>query len=325
MQKKNMPNKNQFAKFLSTKIFKTPILSIYQFKRGASSYNYLVTLKDKKVLVKLAWKHKKEGVERLINLINTLEKQDMIPLAKIIPVQGDYLFEYKGSYGFVLEYIDGKSIPANKLTSYDLANILQAYHLFQQTKWEDKSLLIPAYDFSTLQKKYLENCLLMAQRTKKRPLLKLLLKMMSNKLQEIGETPLDIVADKKEIIHGDFHHNNLLFHDKKLVAILDFEDIGYGYASEDLIRFILCLNARLPIFYNTKKQLSNTLDIIMTEFKYGYNEWMIGLNSFTLQKMKKIFQTPQKASFELTKKLLHLLFFMKKYEFLANEIRKRSR
>lgn len=323
MKKKQLPDIDKFSKFLSMKIFKKPIISIYQFKRGASSFNYLVKLKDRKFLVKLAWKHKKEGVERLVSIIKTLTTQQTIPLAGIIPIQNDYLFKYKDSYGFVLEYIDAKSIPANKFSSYHLATVLQTYHLFQQTKWMDKNLLIPAYNFADLQKKYSENCLLMVKSFKRHLLLKYLLKIMQKKLLEIGKTPLKIVPEKKCVIHGDFHHNNILFQDKKLAAILDFEDIGYGYASEDLIRFILCLNARLPIFYNAKKRLINTLDIIMGEFKYSYDEWMLGLNSFTLQKMKKVFSRPQKPSIDLIKKLFHLIIFMKKYEFLETEIKKR--
>ncbi|MBQ8251588.1 MAG: phosphotransferase [Alphaproteobacteria bacterium] len=322
MNKKDIPQIDDFIQFLSNDILKTPIISIYQFKRGASSFNYLVTLKDKKLLVKLAWKHKKEGVERLVKIIKTLA-QNNIPTANVISFQNNSIFSYKNSYGFVLEYIDGKSLPACKVQKKHLYEILNMYKSFQKISFEDEKILIPAYDFKILQEEYLKNCNIMLEKTTPFSLSNFLLKMCQKELQKIGESPLKIEEKQKNIIHGDFHHNNILFKENKLQSFLDFEDVGYGYATEDLLRFALCLTARQHLFYPSKKSLINCIDILTTEFSYSYEKWMVGLNSFTLQKMKKVFVKPRTPSIDLTKKLIQLIVFMRKYHFVKSILKKK--
>ncbi len=323
MNKKDIPQLNDFVQFLTHEVFKTPIESIYQFKRGASSFNYLVTLKDKKLLVKLAWKHQKEGVERLVKIINTLEKQN-IPTAKIIPFQNKFVFNYKNSYGFVLEYIEGKSLPACKVKTEHIFEILNTYKSFQKISFDEKELLIPAYNFKKIQEEYLKNCTLMLEQTHSFSLSHFLLKMCQNELKKIGRTSLIIHDTQKDIIHGDFHHNNIIFKQDKLKSFLDFEDVGYGYATEDLLRFALCLTARQHLFYPSQKSLIKYIDILTKEFPYPYEKWIVGLNSFTLQKMKKVFVKPKKSSFDLTKKLIQIIIFMKKYHSIESMLKKKT-
>ena len=314
MKKKEIPNINDFSLFLSEEIFKEPILSLYQFKRGASSFNYLATLKNKKILVKLAWKHKKEGVERLVNIISTLSENNPFPIAKIIPLNNKFIFKYKNSYGFLLEYVDAKSLPATKIKQHHIDEILTTYKIFQNTIWKDKSILIPEYDFNLIQKNYLNNAQCMLKKNKRNFFYSFFIKKCCSSLEMIGSTPLFIDPSKKTIIHGDFHHNNILFKNNRLVSILDFEDVGYGYTSEDLLRFIFCLLARQPLFSSSKKQLDAYLKCVTKEFNYSYNEWMVGLNSYTLQKMKKLFHQENKCSLETIKKMIQLLIFMKTYK-----------
>ncbi len=320
---KNNPiiNQENFKKFLSKTLLKEEVLSIHQFARGASSFNWRIQLNhNKKRLVKLAWKHKKTGVLRLAKIINFLSNSPL-PIAKIIPVNKKDLFKYKNHYGFLMEYINGASLPATAIKEKHINQILNAYKIFQSIPIEDKKLLIPAYDFVQIQKKYLATANSMLQKNKKHPLFCFLLNALKKELKKIEQTPLAIHPDKKTIIHGDFHHNNLLFKDEKLAAILDFEDLGYGYSSEDLIRFILCLTARYPLFKPRKKVLKEYLSKIKTDFDLSYNELMVGLNSFTLQKMKKIFAKERKPTFGLAKKMVQIIYFMRQYHFIKQVIK----
>ena len=317
MQKtdKDIINQKNLISFLEKKLFKEKILSLYQFQRGASSFNYLVTLHNKKVLVKLAWKYKKTGVERLVKIISLLSEQKILPTANVIPFNNKKIFKYNHIYGFVLEYIEGKSLPATKITQKHIQDIIAYYKNIQQARMNEK-LLMPTYDFKLIQKNYLYNCDKMIQQSKKNLLFSFLLNQCKKNLIQIGNSSLQILDEKKEIIHGDFHHNNLLFQNNKLVAILDLEDLGYGYKSEDLLRFILCLIARQPFFYPRKKYLYSYLKYITKEFKYSEDEWIAGLNSFTLQKYKKIFSKVRKANFSNAKKMIQILFFMRQYKLI---------
>ena len=80
------------------------------------------------------------------------------------------------------------------------------------------------------------------------------------------------------------------------------------------MNFIFCLLARQPLFSSSKKQLDAYLKCVTKEFNYSYNEWMVGLNSYTLQKMKKLFHQENKCSLETIKKMIQLLIFMKTYK-----------
>lgn len=324
MKKFDTQNQKEFIQFLSTQIFKEPILSFYQFKRGASSFNYLVTLKDKKLLVKLTWKYKEDKLTRLVQVLQILTQQNSIPLAKIIPFKNQIIFKYKKFFGFVLEYIDGKSLPAYYVKKNHIYQILNAYKSFQQTTFKNEKLLIPACNFKQQQETYLKNCDSMIQESQNSFLTKFLLKICRKELIALSKTPLLIDDAQKDIIHGDFHHNNMLFKNNKLKAILDFEAIGFGYATEDLLRFGLCLIARQQIFYPSKKFFINYINIITNEFSYSYEKWLVGLNSFTLHKMKKVFAYPQKPSLELTKKLIHIILFMRKYHTILSLLKKKT-
>ena len=148
-----------------------------------------------------------------------------------------------------------------------------------------------------------------------------MLSKLKNELINIGNSPLQILSQKQAIIHGDFHHNNLLFKDNKLVAVLDLEDLGYGYKTEDLLRFLLCQIARFPIFYPKKKTINSYLNLITNEFSYSYDEWMVGLNSFTLQKMKKLFSNPKNLKKNAVKKMIQLVIFMRVYNHIKKQLK----
>lgn len=322
MKKTNTePNKQDFADFLSHHIFKEDILSFYQFKRGASSFNYLVELKSKKVLVKLAWKYDKQGVERLAKIISALSNKHGLPVAKLLTYNNQTLFQYQNSYGFVLEYIDGVSLKATDITSFHIKQILNAYKQIEPAAQKHKTLLMPALDLKKIQKSYLRNIKEIETLFKRKKLSLLLLSKLKNELINIGHSPLQILTEKQSIIHGDFHHNNLLFKDNKLAAILDLEDLGYGYKTEDLLRFLLCQIARFPLLYPKKKTINAYLNLITKEFSYSYDEWMVGLNSFTLQKMKKLFSNPKNLKKNALKKMIQLIVFMRLYHYIEQQLK----
>ena len=309
----SVPCKKDLIFFLEKNIFKEPIISLYQFERGASSYNYLATLQNKKVLVKLAWKYKKSGVERLVQIISLLAKQKKLPIAKVLSFNNKNIFKYQNSYGFILEYIEGTSLAATKISMDHIKQVISAYKNLRNIKITNEKLLISAYDFFKIQQEYLLNCETMIKKSKLNLISSFLLNKCKKNLVKIGNSPLKILKNKKSVIHGDFHHNNLLFKNNQLVAILDLEDLGYGYTSEDLLRFILCLIARQPLFFPKKKYLYTYLDFITKEFSYSKEEWLTGLNSFTLQKYKKVFSKDKKANFSSCKKMVQLLLFMRQY------------
>lgn len=324
------PQVDDFISFLQSSVFHSPILSIRQFNKGASSYNYLIETKTGKKLVKIAWKHKKSGVERLAKIIDTLSQNPHLATAHILPVQNALFFNYKKNYGFVLEYISGKSLPSYKMKSTHFQQILTHYQIFMQTNWTNPKILIPAYNFEKMSKECMTTLHKYFYKLKKRKDFRsratlYLLKKVQNQLVCIQKTPLRMKKEKISIIHGDFHNNNLLFNKGKLVSFLDFEDVGYGYITEDLIRFILCLIERLPFFIPTAVFIQKWIKLANQRFNLTKEEWIVGLNSFTLQKIKKVLGKKESiGSFTQIKNLIRLLFFLKRYHHFYRLIQKIS-
>lgn len=320
------PDTNAFISFLESDVLKTPVLSIYQFNKGASSRNYLVETGEGKKLVKIAFKHKKEAIERLAKIIHLLSQNKHLITARIIPMNNQLFFKYKKYYGFVLEYINGKALPSYEMGDRHFQQVLHGYAFFKKMKWDDTSVLMPAYDFEKMCSTCLNNCLLQLKKYKntseiKTKILNGFLNRVYQHLQDIQKTPLQMKPEKTTLIHGDFHNNNLLFNKEKLMSFLDFEDVGLGYITEDLMRFILCLTERLPVFVHRDSYFLEWIDLSNKRFLLTQEDWMIGLNSFTLQKIQKVLiQIKNKSSFFKIKKILILLFFLKRYRHIQKLI-----
>ena len=86
--------------------------------------------------------------------------------------------------------------------------------------------MIKEYDFKNIQAEYTKTAQLTLEKNKHRFVYSFFAQKCVNTLNKIALTPLSIDPNKKEIIHGDFHHNNLLFKNNQLISILDFEDVG---------------------------------------------------------------------------------------------------
>jgi Ser/Thr protein kinase RdoA (MazF antagonist) len=69
-------------------------------------------------------------------------------------------------------------------------------------------------------------------------------------------------ANDRQLIHGDMHHGHFLFSEDKVVAILDFEKMGYGLREEDIGSTIFYMLA------NSKRQ-DMSFRIISTYDKYS--------------------------------------------------------
>lgn len=303
-----------FQEFLETEVFHTKIVSLQQFQKGASSFNY-VAQTDKKYIVKLAWKHQKDKVARLVDIINILSQKNLTPK---LWNPDNPLFCYKNCFGFVSEYIAGQSPKAIQLNEDDFKLILEKYYIFSQTKLPDYIDLIPAYNFEEMLQNQLEKTDMLRQKASHHFILKYLLKLFKNELSEIQKTPL--VIKQPTLIHGDFTHNNILKTSDSFFLI-DFEDVGLGLVSEDLIRFLFAWRARLPVFYPYQHKQEAYLRQAQTLFHLTKEVWCIGLNSFILQKTGKLLRQKElSASYSDITKLIRVIYFLKKTRQIKDQL-----
>ncbi len=316
---KRTPETRQFIEFLEKKIFYHPIDDIRKFARGAASYNFLVTVNKQKVLVKLTRPHGAKGIKRLARVCQAISENKQLAVARLIKVNQSLYFKYEKKYGLVMEYCDGESLPSYKMKTVHFEQILLAYKLFQQTKWPNKSDLLPIYSMEEHYQRhvmFLENALknLNDLPQPKRFIFAWLCKKHLAFLMQLGTTKIDWSVDELEIIHGDFHNNNLLFKNGKLLTFLDFEEVKDGHPTEDLVRFIICLVQRLPFFINPYRYINKWLKLCNQQFHYTTEQWIGGLNSYYLQRADKAFSVKNKfASKRQIKIMFKLWLFFNRY------------
>lgn len=292
---------NDFFVFLEQKVLKTPIVSARQFAHGAASQNYHIRLNNQQeILVKLTKSYNKQGITRLTKICQAVSSNKQLPVARLISFQQKPFFQYKEKYGLILEYCQGYAVPSYRINKHHFTQIINAYAVFMQTKWPKEDLFIELYPIKeqcfnhmnfikeTIQKTLFINGL------KKYVLMKTANAHLSF-FERLLKTTVTLPEHKKTIIHGDFHNNNVLFYRNQLVSFLDFEEVGYGYVIEDIMRFILCVIQRLPIFMNPYPLVEQWIKCANNRFGFTKEEWILGLNSYYVQRADKAFRNKYKA------------------------------
>lgn len=160
-----------------------------------------------------------------------------------------YFWVYKKIEGIVKERLMGEDC-------LEVAKVIAKFHkAVSKFKFNGKSL-----DFSWLKKEYD----ILKRRNPKTKEDKLFLEYADDfeKILKNGE----YVKFKKNlsIIHMDFHLGNLVFNGKKIVGILDFDNIAYGPKSIDLYQLITkaCVKKKFNI---------SKFELIISEYKKSYN------------------------------------------------------
>ena len=117
-----------------------------------------------------------------------------------------------------------------------------------------------------------------------------------------------------------------MFQKEKLVALIDFEEVGYGYPTEDLMRFILCLIERLPIWITPFSYVGEWIELSQKRFSFTEEEWVLGLNSFSVQKIQKILRGKYKLfSLKHLKKMIQLVFYFHLHKKIGGLIKEKIR
>lgn len=294
-RQKLSPNTNDFIRFLEKSVFHHPIKSVRQFARGSASENYIIRIHDQNMLVKYTHSYDRVGIERLARICAAVSSNTDLPCAKIIPSANQLYFNYQNRHGLIMEYCAGQSVPSYQMGTNHFQQILAAYQQFQKTEWQNQADFLPQYDMNERVEAHIAFVneklnQIRALPFLQRHLLRFLYQKQKAFLESLKQTPLTLPPEKLTVIHGDFHNNNLLFRQGRLLAFLDFEEVGYGYIAEDLMRFILCLVQRLPIFINPYTIIRKWLICANNQFHLSKEEWIVGLNSYYLQRVDKVFR-----------------------------------
>ncbi len=310
-------------------LLKEPIQDVYRFSKGSSSYNFKIKTSRRTILVKLLKKHSKLGFERIYQIMNRLEKNPDLKYAHLQKLNGEPYFVYQNYYGIILDYIQGEALSSYEITRRHFRQILHLYALFQKTNFSNCQALLPPYDLEKIWKDAFVSLQEQENQIKthngfQKIIFQRLVSLIKKYLLQLQNEPLQRNPNRTTIIHGDFHNNNLLFQKEKLVALIDFEEVGYGYPTEDLMRFILCLIERLPIWITPQSYVGEWIELSQKRFSFTQEEWLLGLNSFSVQKVQKILRGKYKFfSLKHLKKMIQLIFYFHLHKKIAALIKEK--
>lgn len=314
----------KFIAFLETDVFHQPIESARQFAHGSASENFVITVNHKRYIVKLIHREQKSEIERLVRIYDSLTQNNAIRTTSIIHLNQSAYFTYHHHFGIVMEYCDGRSLPSYKITKRHFGEILYTYKCFQKLRWHNSQDILPAYRIP----EKINNLIQIVQKSARTPNTFIfrffngafLHKTLLNFLSQMKADKLDFATSS--VLHGDFHNNNLLFHNNQLSAVLDFEEIRYGYPTQDLIRYIICLVQRLPVFINPFSVFKEWLILADTSFHFSTDEWIYGLDTYYVIRTEKLFRKLNKKNkFNRLLKLWQLYFSILQYRRFKEIIR----
>ena len=235
-----------------------------------NSINYLInTTRRKYVLHNYLEKLSSQKIEKICQIINFCAKNKVKVSKPIIQNDGNYT-DFKNRV-FLTEYYKRMPYKGTEREIIDAAKNLANLH-----KALKKSSIV--YNFKTNEKYYkiltekefqkINSIIL--KKKKKYSLDKLILQNISfiQKILKHSSNNLNSISKlkfKKQLMHYDFHPGNVIFNNKKLVSIIDFNSMKMGLILEDVafgsFRFAL-LNSR------SIKDISRKIEL----FTETYNE-----------------------------------------------------
>lgn len=219
----------------------------------------------------------------VVNLTDIKSIKNFEILEKLGGFSSDnYIASINGQQASIFPLIDGQSLHGSQIVQNLFKEIAEVINRFNDIK-NIKSVKQTSYDLYGNRLKCIKNIDCMLQFIKTNPLGADIdndtIELLSLKKQIISEVNIDDFIpfiSKKDLVHGDFHNENLLFKDQKLVGLVDFELSHLGHRMEDAINFILfafCNNDfsddNLSISKEFIKEFHELYPFDISELKFG--------------------------------------------------------
>lgn len=282
-----MQKEDVLAFLVKNKLVPNEPMTIQQVAVGAASYNFIITLQNRRIFCKLLKNKSEEKINRLIANLTAFEQTSFSP--KILsPV-----FKFNGMNGILIEYKDGHALDADDFSTETCQSLVQAYHIFNECPASIYPFLLPMLDLPSLK----EEVVLKLKKQKAFLIHKWCLKKISSFFESIPDEQLTEKTKWIKVIHGDLHAKNLLFSGKELSSFLDLEELRFGYPTEDWCRLMLCATERLILPFHRRLFLRHQIKTFQSLLDFSKEEWALGYYSFLLVKILKLMSKSGKMTF----------------------------
>lgn len=210
---------------------------------GLSTLNLSIKANGEEFVLK---QYQKKDINKIeeIEKITFFLKKNKLPI--VIPkktLKGNYHLEVDNLFFVLYPKVNGRILYENSLTERSLvntANLLQNFHGLDI----DCSLALKKNSLSLHEflknaqdcKKLILNNTLGAEID---DLIFLFIDKKITIIKKFIKNFLQKKMDQHDLVHGDFHNENILFDvNDKIVCLLDFEEVHHGCGVEDLMQFI---------------------------------------------------------------------------------------
>lgn len=269
------------------------VISYKMMQRGSASLNYLVQCQNGSLFIKKP-KHRPS-----IRICRNLQ------LAQAAKIKAPQLLSDVHQKVIVLDVKKGHSLSSTQISSTTLKQLWQEYQKFHQIK-RQSHFILPSLDFVNLRDDCMTkiNQIAASQSFLKRAILR----HIAHTLKKLPTKDLTHQLKYLQVIHGDFHNNNILFYKGNLSAILDWEECRLGYACEDWLRFTFCAVERILTYPKRRRKIRLILSFLLAQKTFSSHEWRLGFNSFLLLKMRR-FVAHKPTIINLIKTYFFILFW----------------
>lgn len=248
---------------------------------GFSSDNYIASIDGQKVFLKIYKNKKLSEIENLEQIATELAIHNL-PIVTPLMYEKYSKFAIDGQQASIFPLIDGKSLHGSQIVQNLFKEITEVINRFNDIKGI-QGIKQTSCDLYGNKVERIKNIDSMLQYIKNNPLgddidqkATELLHLKKQIISEINIDDFTYFISKKDLVHGDFHNENLLFKDQKLVGLVDFELSHLGHRMEDAINFILfafCNNDfsddNLSISKEFIKEFHKVYPFDISELKFG--------------------------------------------------------
>lgn len=262
-----------FKGFLENEVFKDKLEYFKQFRGGECSYDFFIKADDEDFVVKVLKNPYK------LNNIAAFLSEHIHEVPVLAGVKYDRIFKYGGA-DVTIQKNYGRPLPRRQISFMQMKEIFAAYDAFSALKTLMRCEGTLDENFVLAQ--WLRERLTEKESYKNRLLLHF--------LEQIDFQTLYYDEKQLCLIHGDFFNNQILFQKGKLSAFIDWDDVRFGYRTEDFWHFLhynLDKISFLGVRRFWQKKLTQQILLLTNE---KLETWETAFNVALLKRLYKLYE-----------------------------------
>ncbi len=211
---------------------------------GFVNENYMI-ITSKGIYFFREYKHnfKVAEIRRVNRLLIELKDKNFTVARPILTKEGDTVVEFDGQAFSISEYIKGEKYDFSEKQFMSAAKTLAQFHKEVQGVESESKFIRNCKQIGHIAKLWKGKDSILKQLKSKKPLsevdfviLEAIPRMKHHLELLIGDFPYLRERTNASVMHGDFWHGQLIFHENEVAALIDFDKIILGSTEYDLVK-----------------------------------------------------------------------------------------